>query len=218
MNTELRILIADDHDVVRAGLRSLLGSVEGWSICAEASDGRTAVTLATETHPDIAILDIRMKQMNGIDAAVAMRKKCPKMPVLMLSLDESDQFVCDALAAGAAGYVIKADAGHELLKAVEAISAGGTFFSSGIAPAVARSGWAPQSPRAPKRTPAGLTRREREVVQLLCEGQNNKATAARLGISVKTVETHRARIMDKLQLESFAELVHFAVRNRIVSS
>jgi len=216
MSKELRILIADDHDVVRAGLRTLLSSIEGWTICGEAADGRAAVALATSLKPDVAVIDIGMEQLNGIDATHAIRKKCPEVAVLILSLDETDQLVCDALAAGAHGYVIKADASREIIRAVEVLGGGGSFFSSGVAAAVARSGWAPQSPRSPKHPPSVLTRREREIVQLICEGQNNKGAAGLLGISVKTVETHRARIMSKLRLKSFAELVHFAIRNRIV--
>lgn len=125
MNKPLRILIADDHEVVRAGLRNLLGSIPGWSICAEAGDGRTAFALATEVKPDIAVIDIGMKQMNGIDATRAIRKAVPKLPVLIISLDQTDQLVCDALAAGASGYVVKGDAGLELIKAVETVGAGG---------------------------------------------------------------------------------------------
>ena len=217
MNKPLRILIADDHEVVRTGLRTLLESIEGWTVCAEAGDGRTAEALAREHDPDIAILDIGMRQMNGLDAARAIRKACPQVAVLILSMHETDQHVTEALAAGALGYVIKADAGKELIRAVEALGSGQPFFSSGVAATVARTGWAPHSPRAPKRTPSALTKREREIVQLLTEGRNNKATAALLGISVKTVETHRARIMSKLRLPSFAEMVHYAIRNHLVN-
>ncbi len=213
----LRIIIVDDHEVVRTGLRTLLESIEGWSVCAEAGDGRSAVALVREHQPDVAILDIGMKQMNGIDATRAIRKACPNVAVLILSMFETDQHVTEALASGASGYVIKADAGKELVRAVQALGAGHPFFSSGIAATVARSGWAPHSPRDPKRTPSALTRREREIVQLLTEGRNNRETAEALGISVKTVETHRARIMSKLHMESFAELVRYAIRNNIVN-
>jgi DNA-binding NarL/FixJ family response regulator len=145
MNKPLRLLIADDHEIVRAGLRTLLESVEGWTVCAEAGDGRSALTLAKEHAPDIAILDISMKQMNGIEAAHAMRKACPHIAVLILSIYETDQHVTDALAAGALGYVIKEDSGKELIRAVEALGAGQPFFSSGVAAAVGGS-W----PRAKK--------------------------------------------------------------------
>jgi DNA-binding NarL/FixJ family response regulator len=217
MNKPLRILIADDHEVVRAGLRTLLESVEGWTVCAETGDGRSALNLAREHEPDIAILDIGMKQMNGLDAARSIRKLCPNVAVLMLSMHETDQHVTEALAAGATGYVIKADAGRELIRAVQALGQGQPFFSSSVAATVARSGWAPHSPRAQKRPLSALTQREREIVQLLAEGRSNRETGAALEISIKTVETHRARIMTKLRLNSFAEMVHYAVRNGIVN-
>lgn len=214
----LRIIIADDHEVVRAGLRTLLESIDGWTVCAETGDGRSAVKLARELDPDVAILDIGMKQMNGLHATRAIRKSSPRVSVLILSMHETDQHVAEALAAGAHGYVIKADAGKELLRAVEALGVGQPFFSSGVAATVERSGWAPHSPRAPKRKSSALTRREREIVQLLAEGRNNRETAEALAISVKTVETHRARIMSKLRLPSFADMVHYAIRNNIVVS
>lgn len=213
----LRIIIADDHEVVRAGLRTLLESIEGWTVCAETSDGRGAVKLVREHQPDVAIIDIGMREMNGLEATRAIRKACPSVAVLILSMHETDQHVTEALAAGAGGYVIKADAGKELLRAVQALGAGHPFFSSGVAATVARTGWAPHSPRSPKRRPSALTRREREIVQLLAEGRSNRETAQALEISVKTVETHRARIMSKLHLESFAEMVHYAVRNNIIT-
>lgn len=216
MNKKLRILIADDHEILRTGLRTLLESIDGWTVCAETGDGRSALALASEHTPDIAILDIGMKQMNGLEATRAIRKACPATAVLVLSMHETDQHITEALAAGAIGYVIKADAGKELIRAVESLGQGHPFFSSGVAATVARSGWAPQSPRSPKRTPSALTQREREIVQLLAEGRSNRETADLLKISVKTVETHRARIMSKLHLQSFAEMVHYAVRNHIV--
>jgi DNA-binding NarL/FixJ family response regulator len=217
MEQTLRILIADDHEVVRAGLRALLESVAGWTVCAEVGDGRSAVVEAREQAPDVAIIDIGMKQMNGLEATRAIRKVCPQLPVLILSLHDTDQHVTEALAAGASGYVIKADAGKELIRAVVSLAAGQPFFSSGVAATVARSGWVPHSPRAPKRTPSALTQREWEIVQLLAEGKNNRETGELLKISVKTVETHRARIMSKLRLQSFAEMVLYAVRNHIVN-
>jgi DNA-binding NarL/FixJ family response regulator len=217
MNEPLRILIADDHEVVRAGLRALLESVPGWTVCAEAGDGRTALQLVRELLPHVAIIDIGMRQMNGLDATRAIGKACPQVQVLILSMHDTDQHVTEALAAGASGYVIKADAGKELIRAVEALGHEQPFFSSGVAATVARSGWAPHSPRAPKKTPSALTQREREIVQLLAEGKNNRETGELLKISVKTVETHRARIMSKLRLNSFAEMVLYAVRNHIVN-
>ncbi len=215
MSTETRILLADDHPIVRRGLRSLLEQA-GWTVCAEADDGRSAAKLAREHLPDIVVMDISMPGMNGLDGTTAVRKACPTAQVLILSMYESEQFVREVLAAGARGYVMKSDAPLELVAAVNALRAGKTFFSSSVAKTVARSGWEPQTPLTQKRPPGGLTHREREVVQLLAEGETNKGVADKLQISVKTVETHRARIMSKLSLKTVADLVRYAIRNLMV--
>jgi DNA-binding NarL/FixJ family response regulator len=216
MKKELRILLADDHEILRRGLRDLIETQEGWVVCGEAADGRTATELARELRPDVVVMDIGMPLLNGLDATRAVRKECPTAQVLILSMHESEQIVREVLASGARGYVMKSDASKELIQALGALQSGGTFFSSGVAKTVERSGWAPRGPRSPKRAPTALTRREREIVQLLAEGKSNKATALHLEISVKTVETHRARIMSKLQMRSFAELVLYAIRNHLV--
>lgn len=216
MSKELRILLADDHDIILRGLRSLLEMQPGWTVCGEAGNGRAAAALARDLRPDIVIMDLKMPQMNGLEATQAVRKACPAAQVLILSMYESEQYVRDVLAAGARGYVMKSDAGHELVEAVRALAAGQPFFSSSVAGTAERSGWAPFAPHSLKRNRSGLTRREREVAQLLAEGASNKGVADQLKISVKTVETHRARIMSKLGLKSVAELVLYAIRNGMI--
>jgi DNA-binding NarL/FixJ family response regulator len=213
----LRILIADDHEVVRAGVRSLLESQPDCEICGEAVTGRQVVALAQQLKPDVAILDITMPELNGLEATRQIRKIAPTVQVLILSVHESEELVREIIDAGAHGYVLKSDAGRELTAAVQALRKHETFFTSRIAQIALRAyrnkkptGNAPPSPGAM------LTPREREVLQLLAEGKSNKETASALGISVMTVETHRSNIMHKLGAHSVAELVHYAVRQKII--
>jgi DNA-binding NarL/FixJ family response regulator len=213
----LRILIADDHEVVRAGVRSLLESQPDCEICGEAATGHQAVALAQQLKPDVAILDITMPELNGLEATRQIRKVAPTVQVLILSMHESEELVREILDAGAHGYVLKSDAGRELTAAMHALRKHETFFTSRVAQIALRAyrnknpaGDAPPPPGGP------LTPREREVLQLLAEGKSNKETASALGISVMTVETHRSNIMHKLGAHSVAELVHYAVRHKIV--
>jgi DNA-binding NarL/FixJ family response regulator len=214
----LRILIADDHEVVRAGVRSLLESQPDCEICGEAVTGRQVVALAQQLKPDVAILDITMPELNGLEATRQIRKAAPTVQVLILSVHESEELVREIIDAGAHGYVLKSDAGRELTAAMHALRKHETFFTSRVAQIALRAyqnkkptGGAPPSPRG------GLTPREREVLQLLAEGKSNKETASALGISVMTVETHRSNIMHKLGAHSVAELVHYAVRQKIIT-
>lgn len=211
--TPVRVLVADDHDVVRHGLRALLESEEGLSVCAEAADGRQAVEMAEATRPHVAILDITMPEMNGLEACRRLSVALPRVQVLVLTMHESDEVVREVLAAGARGYVLKSDAGRELVNAVRALHAGETFFSRKVASLVVtrlRSGDALPPPRHP------LTTREREIVRHLAEARSNKEVAAVLGIAVKTVEAHRANIMRKLGMHSVTELVRYAIRHQLV--
>jgi DNA-binding NarL/FixJ family response regulator len=211
----LRILIADDHSVVRAGLRALLESRQGWAVSAEASDGRDAVEKATKLKPDVAVLDIGMPLLNGVEATRRIRTASPTTEILILTMHESDDLVQQVIQAGARGYILKDDADRVLIAAVEAASQHKPYFSTRITTAVPDdSAASPFDTTKPMR--ARLTPREREILQLLAEGKSNKEVAGLLGISVNTAEAHRANIMLKLGVHSLAELVHYAIRNKII--
>jgi DNA-binding NarL/FixJ family response regulator len=213
----LRILVADDHPVVRAGLRALLESRSGWQVCAEAENGREAVEAGGRLKPEVAVLDISMPVLNGIEATRQLRQLSPETEVLILTMHEADQMVQQVLEAGARGYILKDDADRVLLEAVSAMQRHRPFFSSRVAESLSPSNRPGTHPDAPViRTRGKLTQREREIVQLLAEGKSNKEVAGVLNISVRTAETHRANIMLKLNLHSIVELVHYAMRNKIV--
>jgi DNA-binding NarL/FixJ family response regulator len=215
----LRILIADDHEVVRAGVRSLLEGQPDCEICGEAVTGRQVVALAQQLKPDVAILDITMPELNGLEATRQIRKVAPTVQVLILSVHESEELVREILNAGAHGYVLKSDAGRELTAAIHALRKHETFFTSRVAQIALRAyrNKKPAGDATPPSPVSVLTPREREVLQLLAEGKSNKETASALGISVMTVETHRSNIMHKLGAHSVAELVHYAVRHKIIT-
>ncbi len=211
----LRILIADDHSVVRAGLRALLESRHGWEVVAEASDGREAVDKATKLKPDVAVLDIGMPLLNGVEATRRIRTASPSTEILILTMHESDDLVHQVVQAGARGYILKDEADRVLLAAVDAARHHKPYFSTRIAPTRHDDSHASASDSAKPARPR-LTPREREILQLLAEGKSNKEVANLLGISVNTAEAHRANIMLKLNLHSLAELVHYAIRNQII--
>jgi DNA-binding NarL/FixJ family response regulator len=208
----VRILVADDHGVVRRGLRALLESRRGWKICGEAANGREAVERARRLKPDVAILDIGMPGLNGVEAARQIRKVSPKTEILILSAHGSEKLVLEVLEAGARGYVVKEEADESLMVAVDALLRHVPFLTARIAKLIAREKRGGLS-KAPK---GRLTSREREIAQLLAEGKTNKEVAAALGISAKTVETHRANIMLKLNIHSITDLVHYAIRNKMI--
>jgi len=214
----LRILIADDHSVVRTGLRTLLESHAGWQVCAEAVDGRDALEKAAKCKPDIAILDIGMPLLNGVDATRRILQAVPHTQILILTMHESDELVQQVVNAGARGYILKDDADRVLLAAVEALRQKKTFFSDRVSPAVAPEDRVSQPADSAKAARSRLTPREREILQLLAEGKSNKEVATILGISVNTAEAHRANIMLKLDLHSLPELVVYAIRNRIITA
>ena len=215
----LRILLADDHGLVRRGARAVLGSRRRWSVVGEAANGREAVKKAIELKPDVAVVDISMPELDGVEVARQIREAVPDTKVLVLTMHESDQMVRRALEAGARGYLLKSDLTECLAKAVEALSKGKRFLTPKVSEIVLDGFLKPRSQHQHgKRACAGTTPRELEIIRLLAEGKANKETAALLGITVRTVETHRAKIMLKLGLHSLAELVHYAMRNEIISS
>ena len=210
-----RILIADDHEVVRRGTRSLLEDHPGWEVCGEARDGREAVERCKGLKPNLVLLDVGMPNLNGLDAARQILACCPLTHILILTIYDSEQVVRDILAVGARGFVLKSDAGRDLIVAVEAMQHNRTFFTSHVAQLVLDGYLRPQP--EPGIVPRSrLTPREREVVQLLAEGKTSKEVAVVLGLSVKTAETHRTNIMRKLGLHSVADLTLYAVRNGLV--
>jgi len=214
----MRILVADDHEVVRHGVRALLEARPGWQVVAEAVDGREAVEKSKRLQPDVIILDIGMPGLNGLDAARQILKAAPKSGILILTMHESEQVVREVLAAGARGYVLKSDAGRDLVNAVEAVGRQRIFFTSSVAQVVLkRSLGRPSDGESAPAEPVSLTHREREVVQLLGEGKSNKEVADILGISVRTAETHRSNIMHKLECGSLSDLVRYAIRNHIIT-
>lgn len=210
----VRILIADDHDVVRQGVRAVLEGQAGWVVCGEASTGREAVAKAIDLRPDIVVLDVSMPELNGLEATRQIRHAVPAK-VLILTVHESDQIVRELLDAGAHGYVLKTDAGRTLVEAIRALLRHQEFLTERVHVVAAR-GAGPRRAAAVTGASGRLTPREREVVQLLTEGKSNKEIGVVLGITTKTAETHRAHILAKLHLHSMSELVRYAIRNRII--
>src|SRR5262245_24999522 len=211
----VRILIADDHELVRAGMRTIFQSEAQWVVCGEATTGRQALTMALVTNPDLVVLDVAIPEMNGIEVTRQLRRALPSIGILIVTMHDADQVVQEVMEAGANGLVLKAEAGRTLADAVRAILSHGEFISERVRRVVGRDEFGGEGP-ARARKPALLTSREREVLQLLAEGQANKEVANALGISTKTAETHRARIMAKLEVHSMSELVRYAIRNSII--
>jgi DNA-binding NarL/FixJ family response regulator len=216
----LRILIADDHELARRGIRDLLETHPGWEVCGEAKDGRESVDLAIRMKPDVVLLDIGMPNLNGLEATRQILAATPDVAILILTMHDSDNVVREGLRAGAKAFLLKSDAGRDLVAAVEALELQRTFFTTRVSQMVLdgflnrrRDG---HEERA--QNPAGdvLTSREREVIQLLAEGKTSKEVAVALNLSVKTAETHRTNLMRKLGLHSVADLTRYAVRNGIV--
>lgn len=209
----LQILIADDHELIRKGLRAVIENEIGWKICGEACNGRQAVALAKQLQPDVVILDITMPELNGLEATRQIHQALPKTEVLILTMHDSEQLVGEVLAAGARGYIVKTDTSRLLVSALEALEQHKPFFS-GTASEVVLGAYLGAGPRPLAR----LTAREREIVQLLAEGKTNKVAAVALGVSVKTVDAHRANLMQKLGLHSVTDLVRYAIRNQIITA
>ncbi|HEY0801908.1 MAG TPA: response regulator transcription factor [Steroidobacteraceae bacterium] len=210
----VRILIADDHELFRRGVAAELTQVSGWTVVAEATNGRDAVALAAELKPDIVVLDLTMPELNGLEAARRIVSAEPSARIIILTAHESEQLVREVLSAGAQGYVLKSDAGRILVTALQALLDGRSFFTSNVARMVL-DGYLRSKP-IDAGSAQTLSAREREIVQLLAEGNSNKDIARVLNISVKTAETHRSNVMRKMEFESLAELVRYAIRNNII--
>jgi len=216
----LKILVADDHEVVRRGVRMLLEAEPGFIVCAEATNGREAVEAAKRLTPDIAILDIGMDELNGLEAARQIRKALPDCEILILTIHESEEVIREVLAVGARGYVLKSDAGRDLIAAIAALRRHKPFLTTRVAELMLDGfieGAEPGTPPPTRRT-GRLTPREREFLQLLAEGRSNKEIASVMGVSTKTAETHRKNIMRKLDLHSVGQLVRYAIRHRIIEA
>ena len=209
----MRILIADDHEVVRSGLRRILLSQPNWEVVAEAADGKDAISKATETKPDVAILDYSLPRINGMEATRQIRARLPKTEVLIFTMHDSEALIQELLKAGARGYLLKTDAMRYLIAAIESLALHRPFFTAKVSEQLLDTFLA-----QPERQVSALTNRERGVVQLIAEGHTNKQIAHILSISLKTVETHRSAIMRKLSLSSSAGLVRYAIRNRLVEA
>ena len=212
-----RILIADDHDIVRKGLRALLQEEPSWRIVADVQDGRSAVAKPQELKPDIAILDIGMPSLNGLDATRQIVKVNPDTKVLILTMHDSEQLIQNVLNAGARGYLMKSDAGRDLVVAVRALLSGQSFFTRRVAQIVL-DGFTGRRTTTTEGEFQQLTPKEREVVQLLAEGKRSKEAADVLKVSTKTLETHRSNIMRKLGCHSVTELVRYAIRNHLAEA
>jgi DNA-binding NarL/FixJ family response regulator len=215
---KLRILIADDHEVVRRGLAALLQTQEGWEVCGEASDGREAVEKAKLLKPDFVILDIGMPNLNGLAATRQLTQLDPNFKIIVLTITDSDHVIREALDAGARGFVLKSDAVRDLVSAIEALQRGQMFFTPRVNEMVL-AGFLERGTAAPRGSPPkfpSLTPREREVIQLLAEGKSSKEVATLLNLSTKTAETHRSNIMRKLGFHSIRDLVLYAVKNDII--
>jgi DNA-binding NarL/FixJ family response regulator len=212
-----RVLLVDDHQVVRRGVAGLIADARpDWEVCGEASTGREGVIAAASLRPDVVVMDISMPDMNGLEATREILKNNPGIEVLVLSMHESDQLVHDVLDAGARGYILKQDAGNNLISALDALRQHKLFFNPRVSEVVL-SGYLGSTAGGTLDAPSSrISPRERQIVKLVAESKSNKEVATILQISVKTVESHRANIMEKLDLHSVAELVRYAIRNNIV--
>ena len=213
----LRILIADDHDVVRQGVQSVVDDQPNWEVCGIAATGREAIARARELKPDIVILDMTMPELNGLDAAIQIKRHVPGAEVLMFSAHESDELIRRAFQAGVKSFIFKTDPHLFLLEAIESLARHKPYFTTKVSE-VLFSNIMNREEGIRRDTEPGLrlTLREREIVQLLAEGKSNKEVAAALGISLRTAETHRASILRKLNLDSIAGLVRYAIRNKMI--
>jgi len=212
----LQILVVDDHSVVRRGVRALLESQPGWEVTAEATTGREAVELAKQLQPDVVVMDLSLPELNGLDATRQILRDSPRIEVLVLTMHHSEELARNVLQAGARGYILKSDADERLIAAVDSLRQHKPFLTSKVTEFVLDDYLRRVDEQGDGAPHTAMTAREREIIQLLAEGHTNKEAAATLGISVKTIEAHRANLMRKLHLRSLSDLVRYAVRNKIV--
>jgi DNA-binding NarL/FixJ family response regulator len=212
-----RVLLAEDHTIVRKGLRSLLETQAGIEVIGEAQDGREALLKAEQLHPDIVLMDITMPGLNGLEATRQIKKRFPEVKVLILTVHSSEEYIREILRAGASGYLVKQAAPNELIAAIEAIQRGESYLSPSVSRKVVREYVQHAAGSADADTYERLTDREREVLQLIAEGNSTRDIAELLHLSVKTAETHRARLMRKLDIHSTAELTQYAIRRGVIS-
>jgi len=213
--SKIRVLLADDHTIVRKGLCALLADEPGIEVLAEAEDGREAVRLAEELHPDVALMDLSMPGLGGLEATRQIKRRLPEVKVLVLTRHADEEYILQILRAGASGYVVKSAAPAELVSAIQAVSRGDSFLSPTISKTVIEE-YVRQAEARVDDSYEQLTGREREVLQLVAEGHSSREIAERLTLSEKTVRTHRANLMDKLALHSTAELAQYAIRKGLV--
>jgi DNA-binding NarL/FixJ family response regulator len=213
----IRVLVADDHEAVRSGLRFIIDSMAGWEVCGEAADGREAVELAIALKPAIVVMDMSMPGLNGLDATRQIRKLCPDAEILAFTGVDEEKLIHQMFEAGARGYILKTDPNEVIQAALRSLAEHKSYFTAKVGEVLFAKFLHGKESVSSGAEPDRLTRREREIVQLLAEGQSNKEVAATLGISMKTAETHRATVMKKLSLDSLASLVRYAIRNHIIS-
>ena len=214
----IRVLIADDHETIRTGLRYIVNSMPGWEICGEATDGREAVDLAITLDPDIVVMDMGMPNLNGLEATRQIHKRNPGIEILVFTGIEEEKLIHQMFEAGARGYILKTDNRESIQAALVALAQHKSYFTPAVAEVLFAKFLHGKDNVSTGAEPGRLTPREREIVQLLAEGRSNKDVAATLGISLKTAETHRATIMKKLNLGGLADLVRYAIRNNIISA
>jgi DNA-binding NarL/FixJ family response regulator len=212
--TPLRIVVVDDHAVVRRGVRALIESRAGWEVVAEAATGREALDAVKRLRPEIVVMDLILPELNGLEATRQIVRESPHTEVLVLTMHHSEELARQLLKAGARGYVLKSDADQNLITAIDALRQHKPFLTSGVTEFML-DGFLRDASKPEEASKEVITPREREIIQLLAEGHSNKEAATRLGISVKTIEAHRANIMRKLRLRSVSDLVRYAIRNKI---
>jgi DNA-binding NarL/FixJ family response regulator len=216
--SSLRIVVVDDHAVVRRGVRALLESQPGWEVAAEATTGREAVEVAKRLQPDVVVMDLSLPELNGLDATRQILKESPRTEVLVLTMHHSEELARDVLQAGARGYILKSDADESLIAAVDTLRQHKPFLTAKVTEFVLGDYLRRAEEQHDGVPHTALTTRERELIQLLAEGKSNKEAASTLCISVKTIEAHRANVMRKLHLRSLSDLVRYAIRNKIVQA